>query len=72
MYSTNAVILRSPGIAASAISLLSMGGVCGRSLTTGKIDTAVNFHYLITYIILLLEWKFTKNYCSQTLMNVFR
>ena len=26
-------ILRSPGIAASPISLLSMGGVCGRSLT---------------------------------------
>ena len=30
-------ILRSPGIAASPISLLSMGGVCGRSLTAGKI-----------------------------------
>ena len=30
-------ILRSPGIAASPISLLSMGGVCGRSLTDGKI-----------------------------------
>ena len=30
-------ILRSPGIAASPISLLSMGGVCGRSLTPGKI-----------------------------------
>ena len=27
----------SPGIAASPISLLSMGGVCGRSLTAGKI-----------------------------------
>ena len=26
-----------PGIAASPISLLSMGGVCGRSLTAGKI-----------------------------------
>ena len=25
-------ILRSPGIAASSISLLSMGGICGRSL----------------------------------------
>ena len=30
-------ILPSPGIAASPISLLSMGGVCGRSLTAGKI-----------------------------------
>ena len=30
-------ILRSPGIVASPISLLSMGGVCGRSLTAGKI-----------------------------------
>ena len=30
-------ILRSPGIEASPISLLSMGGVCGRSLTAGKI-----------------------------------
>ena len=30
-------ILRSLGIAASPISLLSMGGVCGRSLTAGKI-----------------------------------
>ena len=30
-------ILRSPGNAASPISLLSMGGVCGRSLTAGKI-----------------------------------
>ena len=30
-------ILRSPGIPASPISLLSMGGVCGRSLTAGKI-----------------------------------
>ena len=30
-------ILRSSGIAASPISLLSMGGVCGRSLTAGKI-----------------------------------
>ena len=30
-------ILRSPGIAASPISRLSMGGVCGRSLTAGKI-----------------------------------
>ena len=30
-------ILRSPGIAASPISLLAMGGVCGRSLTAGKI-----------------------------------
>ena len=30
-------ILRSPGIAASPISLLSMGGVCGRSSTAGKI-----------------------------------
>ena len=29
--------LRSPGIAASPISLMSMGGVCGRSLTAGKI-----------------------------------
>ena len=27
----------SPGIAASPIPLLSMGGVCGRSLTAGKI-----------------------------------
>ena len=30
-------IMRSPGIKASPISLLSMGGVCGRSLTAGKI-----------------------------------
>ena len=30
-------ILRSPGIAASPIYDLSMGGVCGRSLTMGKI-----------------------------------
>ena len=30
-------VLRSPGIAASPISILSMGGVCGRSLTAGKI-----------------------------------
>ena len=30
-------ILPSPGVAASPISLLSMGGVCGRSLTAGKI-----------------------------------
>ena len=30
-------VLRSPGIAASPISLLSMGGVCGRSLTAEKI-----------------------------------
>ena len=30
-------ILHSPGIAASPISLLSMGGVCGRSLTEGII-----------------------------------
>ena len=30
-------ILHSPGIAASPISLLSTGGVCGRSLTVGKI-----------------------------------
>ena len=30
-------ILRSPGFAESPISLLSMGGVCGRSLTAGKI-----------------------------------
>ena len=30
-------ILRSPGVAASPISLLPMGGVCGRSLTAGKI-----------------------------------
>ena len=30
-------ILRSPAIAASPISLLSMGGVCGRRLTAGKI-----------------------------------
>ena len=30
-------ILRSPGFAAFPISLLSMGGVCGRSLTAGKI-----------------------------------
>ena len=30
-------ILRSPGIVAPPISLLSMGGVCGRSLTAGKI-----------------------------------
>ena len=29
-------ILRSPGIAASPISLLSMGGVCGRSLNGGE------------------------------------
>ena len=30
-------ILRSPGISASPIALLSMGGICGRSLTAGKI-----------------------------------
>ena len=30
-------ILGSPGITASPISLSSMGGVCGRSLTAGKI-----------------------------------
>ena len=30
-------ILRSPEIAAPTTSLLSMGGVCGRSLTAGKI-----------------------------------
>ena len=30
-------ILRSPGIATTLISLLSMGGVCGRSLTAAKI-----------------------------------
>ena len=30
-------ILHSPGIAASPISLLSIGGVCRRSLTAGKI-----------------------------------
>ena len=30
-------ILRSPVIVASPISLLSVGGVCGRSLTAGKI-----------------------------------
>ena len=30
-------VLRSPGIAASPISLLSMGGVCGRSLSAEKI-----------------------------------
>ena len=30
-------ILRSPEIVASPISLLSMGGVCGRSLTAGEI-----------------------------------
>ena len=30
-------ILCSPGIAASPISLLSMGGVCGRSLAAGEI-----------------------------------
>ena len=30
-------ILRSQEIAASPISLLSVGGVCGRSLTVGKI-----------------------------------
>ena len=30
-------ILRFPGIAASPISILSMGGVCGRSLAAGKI-----------------------------------
>ena len=30
-------ILRSPEIAVSPISLLSMGGVCGRSLTAEKI-----------------------------------
>ena len=29
-------ILRSPGIAASSISLLYMGRVCGRSLTAGN------------------------------------
>ena len=29
-------ILRSPGIAASPISLWSMGGVCGRSLSGGE------------------------------------
>ena len=33
-------ILHSLGIAASPISLLSMGGVCGRSLTAGKILSA--------------------------------
>ena len=30
-------ILRSQGIAASPISLLSLGGVCGRRFTSGKI-----------------------------------
>ena len=30
-------ILRSPGIAASPVSFLSMGGACGRSLTAEKI-----------------------------------
>ena len=37
MCNAEVCILRSPGIAASPISLLSMGGVCGRSLTAGKI-----------------------------------
>ena len=32
-----ACILRSPGIVASPISLLSMGGVCERTITAGKI-----------------------------------
>ena len=32
-----ACVLRSPGFAPSPISLLCMGGVCGRSLTAGKI-----------------------------------
>ena len=38
-------ILRSPGIAASPISLLSMGGVCGRSLTArGKFSSLEGKH----------------------------
>ena len=36
-------ILRSPGVAASHISLFSMVGVCGRSLTAGKILFTVFF-----------------------------
>ena len=37
-------ILHSPGIAASPISLLSMGGVCGRSLTAGKFSSLEGKH----------------------------
>ena len=37
-------ILRSPGTAASPISLLSMGGVCGRSLTAGKFSSLEGKH----------------------------
>ena len=43
-------ILRSPAIAASPISLLSMGGICGRSLTAG--DNNNSLHWKVNMLLL--------------------
>ena len=42
---------RSPGIAASPISFLSMGGVCGRSLTAEKILYTEGQTCLLYYVL---------------------
>ena len=46
-------ILRSPEIAASPISLLSMGGVCGRNLTEGKFSSLKGIHASSIYFSIM-------------------
>ena len=60
-------ILRSLGIVASPISLSSMGGVCGRSLTAGKIHFTGRQTcslYLVLWLCVLFKylnfWKYIK------------
>ena len=63
-------ILRSPGIAALPISLLSMGGVCGRNLTAGKIlftERQTCSLYLVLWLLkegtsrIHVFWRVNKN-----------
>ena len=49
-------ILRSPRIAASPFSHLSMGGVCGRSLTAGKILFTGRQTCSLYLVLWLCEW----------------
>ena len=61
-------ILRFPGIAASSISLLFMGGVCGRSLTAGKIL----FTESQTCSLYLVLWLCGHNHCKHALFYQWR
>ena len=51
-------ILRSPGIAASPISLLSVGGVCGRSLNGGENNSLHWKANMLPLFSIMTLWSF--------------